>query len=76
MMRFGACSSTECNYSHNMEFWSDKGISKEAVEQKAREIAADKANGSRAGSNGAQLEQSPSGTHQDARSRSGSRESS
>ena len=76
MMRFGSCSNSDCNYSHNMEFWSDKGISKEAVEQKARELAAEKANGSRAGNNSAQLARSPSGTHQDARSRSGSRESS
>ena len=76
MMRFGSCSNSDCNYSHNMEFWSDKGISKEAVEQKARELAAEKANSSRAGSTSAQLAQAPASTHQDVRSRSGSRESS
>ena len=76
MMRFGSCSNSDCNYSHNMEFWSDKGISKEAVEQKAWELAAEKANGSRAGNNSAQLARSPYGTHQDARSRSGSTEGS
>ena len=43
MMRFGACpSTTECNYSHNMGFWSDKGISKEAVEQKGAGVGSRK----------------------------------
>ena len=76
MMRLGSCPNSECNYSHNMGFWADKGISKDTVEQKARELAAEKANSSRAGSTSAQLAQAPASTHQDVRSRSGSRESS
>jgi len=35
MMRLGSCPNSECNYSHNMGFWADKGISKDTVEQKA-----------------------------------------
>ena len=76
MMRFGSCSNTECNYSHNLEFWAAHSISKDTVGQKARELAAERANSSRAGSTSAQLAQAPASTFQDGRSRSGSRESS